>query len=290
MALTWNGGCGSGGGTSYIPGEGISITGNVISAIMNATNTYTKAQVDQLIGDLEHVRMTEVATLPATGESNVIYLVPKTGGGYEMWVWDETNQDFVDVGGTDIDLTNYVTKTELATQTSTQLTLPEVSPAESAHAVGEYLIYNNALYRVTDAIAVGDTLTAGTNITQTSVGEELMRVNASSFWRDSSVDVFARRVGNLVNVGMQGYSISPITVGGYSGTAAQIISILPEQYRPGTIQYIPGFYRASSAAANTINAYMKCHSAGQISVARIDAAGGGTGVQFMFNGWYLAAN
>lgn len=40
----------------------------------------------------------------------------------------------------------------------------ETSPAAAAHAVGKYLIYNGALYEVTAAIAVGDTLTAGTNI------------------------------------------------------------------------------------------------------------------------------
>lgn len=40
----------------------------------------------------------------------------------------------------------------------------ETSPSEAAHAAGEYLIYNGALYEVTAAIAVGDTLTVGTNI------------------------------------------------------------------------------------------------------------------------------
>ena len=94
-----------------VQGEGIVIEGNVISAIMNATNTYTKVEIDELLGDLEHLRMQEVSELPATGESNIIYLVPKTGGGYEMYVWDTENNDFVDIGGTDIDLANYVTTT-----------------------------------------------------------------------------------------------------------------------------------------------------------------------------------
>lgn len=251
MALTWNGGCGSGGGgTSYIPGEGISITGNVISAIMNATNTYTKAQVDQLLGDLEHVRMTEVATLPATGESNVIYLVPKTGGGYEMWVWDETNQDFVDIGGTDIDLTNYVTKTELADQTATQLTLPEVSPAESAHAVGEYLIYNNALYRVTAAIAVGDTLTAGTNITQTSVGEEIQRLNKQDII-PLRTGVRAVANGTLKFIDFFGSIGETITVPGYgSSVILPLETPLPEHLRPSTLLVGHVFCRNSNENAD----------------------------------------
>lgn len=46
----------------------------------------------------------------------------------------------------------------------------ETSPAAAAHAVGENLIYNGALYEVTAAIAVGDTLTVGTNIAAVPAG------------------------------------------------------------------------------------------------------------------------
>ena len=49
----------------------------------------------------------------------------------------------------------------------------EKSPAESAHATGSYLYYNGVFYKVTSEIAVGDTLTVGTNIEATTVGVEL---------------------------------------------------------------------------------------------------------------------
>lgn len=42
------------------------------------------------------------------------------------------------------------------------------STATVPHAVGTYLVYNKAIYRVTAAIATGDTLTPGTNITVAS--------------------------------------------------------------------------------------------------------------------------
>lgn len=146
MALTWNGGCGSGGGGEYIAGEGINISNSEISAVMNATNTYTKTEVDALteytagdginitnkeisaernatntytkeevdalLGALDHARMTEVASLPATGEANVIYLVPKTVGGHEMYVWDSVNNRFVDIGRDEVDLTEYAKKNQ----------------------------------------------------------------------------------------------------------------------------------------------------------------------------------
>ena len=41
----------------------------------------------------------------------------------------------------------------------------EVSPSENAYSVGEQLIFNDTLYTVTTAIAIGDALTVGTNIT-----------------------------------------------------------------------------------------------------------------------------
>lgn len=54
---------------------------------------------------------------------------------------------------------------ELKDTTGTFIAPQEVSPAGAAHAAGDYLVYNGTLYQVSAAIAVGDALTAGTNIT-----------------------------------------------------------------------------------------------------------------------------
>lgn len=88
MAITWKGGCGKGG------------------------DTYTKEEIDALLADLEQVRMTEVSELPSTGEPNIIYLVPKTGGGHDMYIWDVVNEQFVAIGQDNIDLVNYALKDE----------------------------------------------------------------------------------------------------------------------------------------------------------------------------------
>lgn len=40
----------------------------------------------------------------------------------------------------------------------------ETNPASAAHAVGEWIMYNGSLYRVTAAIAQGDALTIGGNV------------------------------------------------------------------------------------------------------------------------------
>lgn len=54
----------------------------------------------------------------------------------------------------------------------------ESSPATATHEVGDHILWNGQLYTVTAAIAVGETLTVGTNITSTNVGSELTALNA----------------------------------------------------------------------------------------------------------------
>lgn len=74
--------------------------------------TYSQAQVDNLISQIEVGGYEEVSELPATGDPNVIYLVPKPGGGYDRWIY--SNGEWKDLGGTDIDLSNYVRIDEIA--------------------------------------------------------------------------------------------------------------------------------------------------------------------------------
>ena len=52
-------------------------------------------------------------------------------------------------------------------------TVEESTTASQAYKVGEYLILNGLLYRVTTAIAADDTIAVGTNVTQTTVGDEM---------------------------------------------------------------------------------------------------------------------
>ena len=55
------------------------------------------------------------------------------------------------------------------------------STSTHAYAVGAYLVYNSNLYKVTSPIAVGDTITPGTNVTATLVGTELSDIQSGSF-------------------------------------------------------------------------------------------------------------
>ena len=73
-------------------------------------------------------------------------------------------------------------------------TIEETTTASRAYKVGEYLILNNILYRVTTAIASGGTITPGTNCTQTTVGDEI----ANKVLRFDSIAVSAG-TGNIAS-------------------------------------------------------------------------------------------
>lgn len=68
----------------------------------------------ELIDNLANLQITVVDTLPTTGESNIIYLVKKAGTGtdiHDEYVYVEENWE--KIGTTDVDLSNYYTKTQV---------------------------------------------------------------------------------------------------------------------------------------------------------------------------------
>lgn len=79
---------------------------------------YTKKQVDSLASSLKKATITVVPTLPATGKEGIIYLVG-TSTPYEQYVWEGSG--WIDLGSTEIDLSNYVNTA--ATLTANQIVL-----------------------------------------------------------------------------------------------------------------------------------------------------------------------
>ena len=71
----------------------------------------------ELIDNLANLQIAVVDTLPATGESNIIYLIKKVGTGtdiHDEYVYVEGNWE--KIGTTDVDLSNYYTKTQVYTK------------------------------------------------------------------------------------------------------------------------------------------------------------------------------
>ena len=109
----------------YQAGNGIVIDGNVISAIQqDLSNYYTKSQVNDLIDAIDKVSLEAVNELPATGEPNVIYLVPsanpQTTNAKDEYIY--INNAWEQIGTTAVDLSNYYTKSEVDNKVITTLT------------------------------------------------------------------------------------------------------------------------------------------------------------------------
>ena len=96
---------------------------NFITAAVNnltnyytKSNTYTKTEVDNLIGAIKTISIEVVASLPSTGASNIIYLVSNGGtdpNAYDEYVWVASTSKFEKIGTTAIDLSGYWSKSEL---------------------------------------------------------------------------------------------------------------------------------------------------------------------------------
>jgi hypothetical protein len=80
------------------------------------SETYTKAEVAALIGAIQNFHYEVYSTLPASGESNVLYLIGPTGTGFDRYKeYVYSDGVFVMIGDTSIDLSNYVTTSALNT-------------------------------------------------------------------------------------------------------------------------------------------------------------------------------
>ena len=79
-------------------------------------------RICELINSLTGVQFEVVAELPLVGQSNIIYLVPKTVPNvdniYDEYVW--INNAYELIGDTEIDLSNYYTKSETNTLLATK--------------------------------------------------------------------------------------------------------------------------------------------------------------------------
>ena len=92
----------------------------ITSAVSNLQNyylkteTYTKQEIEDLIGSTVGVTIEIVEQLPTEGQANVIYFLPtETEGVYSQYIY--SNNSWILIGSTTVDLSNYYTKTQVDT-------------------------------------------------------------------------------------------------------------------------------------------------------------------------------
>lgn len=92
-------------------------------------------------------------------------------------------------------------------------TLSDIAPVEPnatstrAYTVGKYLVYNNRLYKVIQAIAIGDALTVGTNIEETKVVNE-MGSGGSSGGGHTILNTSGTAMAQRSNLQFEGFEVS----------------------------------------------------------------------------------
>lgn len=95
------------------------------------SETYTKTEVTNLIDAAKNGRFEKVQELPEEGEPNVIYLVPKNPGEtnnvYDEYIWQDNAWE--KLGSTEIDLSGYVTTSDLTTALQSYVTTADFNLA-----------------------------------------------------------------------------------------------------------------------------------------------------------------
>lgn len=88
-----------------------------------ATTEFVGTAITNAIGSLELIKFQKVTTLPTTGASNIIYLVPKSSTStqniYDEYVWIDSKWEII--GTTAIDLSGYVQHSDIHLLTNTEI-------------------------------------------------------------------------------------------------------------------------------------------------------------------------
>lgn len=102
--------------------------GFITKSVNNLTNyylkteTYKKSEIDSMVSAISTMSVQVVESLPATGNATTIYLVPKqasqTSNAYDEYLY--VNNAWEKIGDTTIDLSGYVTDSELTTALSSK--------------------------------------------------------------------------------------------------------------------------------------------------------------------------
>lgn len=178
------------------------------------------------------LRVEVVEELPTTGESNVLYLVPKDNTGesdvFEEWIY--INNNWEKIGSTDIDLSNYYTKDETIAKLTSM-------PTASADYLGTVVMYIGQ--------TVANSYTNGHFYICVSDGEqtptyswvELTVQNLVNYYTKTEVDATTGNLANLTTTAKTNL-VSAINELASSGSPVNVIDYNFGSYTPGEFDNI----------------------------------------------------
>jgi len=196
-------------------GELTNNSGFITKSVSNLTNyylktqTYSQTEVNNLIGQISTISISVVDSLPTTGKSNIIYLVPKTGSTndvHDEYLWISDTWELI--GSTAVDLTGYATETWVNTQISDFLTETEINNAittaftnkassTTPKANGTAATGSETAYARGDHVHPAQTTITGNAGTATTL-QTARKINGTSF--NGSADITTTNWGTARNI------------------------------------------------------------------------------------------
>lgn len=143
-----------------------------------ATTAFVTTAIQSAMAGITQMSYSVVTTLPATGDAGTIYLVETSSGSgiYTQYLWDDDNNQFVSIGTTEIDLSEYVKWSDLEA-----ISIEEINEITGAEVIG-YDTYDGAYSftptELTQTIEINGKLAVG-NITIDPIPTNYGRVSQS---------------------------------------------------------------------------------------------------------------
>ena len=150
----------------------------------------------------------------------------------------------------------------------------ETNPASFLHQKGDYLIYDNTLYKVIQPINAGNALVVDGNIEATTVAEEISSINTDLATESFTMSKVSGSQTSFVANGFYDRSSKTVRVyvssfsSGGATTSTEVAIGMPAKYRPSSnklaIGYVDGY--AASMVITTDGKLVQQHSSAYTNV------------------------
>ena len=195
---------------------------NLLLNYYTKDNTYNKTEVNGLISSISTGGFQVVTELPASGKSNVIYLVSKSQTAedniYDEYIW--VNNDWELIGTTQIDLSNYVTTDSLSSTLSNYVTTTSLNSALENYST------TSDINQKLNNYVTNDTL--NTKLTNYVTGGTL----------DRALNLYVQK--SDLSTTLQDYITDDTLNTRLNNKSIQVVTALPESPDANTIYFVTG--------------------------------------------------
>ena len=195
---------------------------NLLLNYYTKDNTYSKTEVNGLISSISTGGFQVVSELPASGESNVIYLVAKSQTAedniYDEYIW--VNNDWELIGTTQIDLSNYVTNDSLSNTLSNYVLTTSLNSTLENYSTTSEITQTLNNYVTTSSL---------TTTLQDYVLQDNLNIRLFNYVKHSELEQILWGFVNEVDLNTR-----------LNNKSIQVVTALPESPDANTIYFVTG--------------------------------------------------